>query len=588
MLDPRIYRTGLVVVALAAIVLAFSLNNQQGPLGTTLAPEAFNGQNAYATMTKLAAQHPDRRPGSRGDRAVGEYVAQQLRADGFAVSTAGFAGRTVDGTRRLQTVTGTLAGSSPASIVVLAHRDALRRPGTAELSGTGVLLELARDLSGETQNHTIVLASTSGSLGGAGAAELARSLPGPVDAVLVLGDLAGNEVHQPVVVPWSNSTLVAPSMLRNTVSAALGAQTGLPAGGNSLGGQFLHLALPMAISEQAPFDVRGVPSVLLSLSGQQPPRADEPTSVNRITALGRTVLQTVSALSGGALASPPSAYLLWSGKVVPAWAVRLLVLALILPVLGATIDGLARARRRGHSIGPWLVWVLSAAVPFALAALTVLVLHLLGVIDGATPGPLGGNAVRIHSSALVVMVLLAGVIAGAFALVRPILVRAVAHRGQLADVGGDGAAAALLLILCLLAIALWWANPFTAALIVPALHLWMWVVAPVAKPRRPVSLALVLGGLVVPILAVVYYAHTLGLGAPGTVWSAVLLLAGGAVSVTAALECCVLLGCMTSLVLIALRSARQTRREEVPITVRGPITYAGPGSLGGTGSTLRR
>jgi hypothetical protein len=588
MLDPRIYRTGLVVVALAVIVLAFSLNNQQGPLGTTLAPEAFNGQNAFVTMTKLAAQNPDRRPGSRGDHAVAGDVAQQLQADGFAVSRTGFTGHTVDGTRGLETVTGTLAGSSPASIVVLAHRDALGRPGTADLSGTGVLLELARDLSGETQNHTIVLASTSGSLGGAGAAQLARSLPGPVDAVLVLGDLAGSEVHQPVVVPWSNARLVAPTMLRNTVSAALGAQTGLPGGGNSLGGQFLHLALPMAISDQAPFNARGVPAVLLSLSSQQPPKADEPTSPNQITALGRTVLQTVSALSGGAQVSPPSAYLLWSGKVVPAWAIRLLVLALILPVLGATIDGLARARRRGHSIGPWLVWVLSAAVPFALAALTVLVLDLVGLIDGATPGPLGGDAVRIHGSVIAVMTLLALVIAAGFAVVRPLLVRAIALRGRVADVGGDGAAAAFLLILCLLAIALWWANPFSAALIVPALHLWMWVVAPEVKPRWPVSFALVLGGLIVPIVAVIYYAHSLGLSAAGTVWSGVLLVAGGTVGVTAALEGCILLGCVTSLVLIALRSVRQTRPEDVPVTVRGPITYAGPGSLGGTGSALRR
>ena len=65
-LDPRIYRTGLVAVALAVIVLAFSLENQPGPLTTTLAPEAFNGGHAYATMTRLAKQYPNRRPGTPG------------------------------------------------------------------------------------------------------------------------------------------------------------------------------------------------------------------------------------------------------------------------------------------------------------------------------------------------------------------------------------------------------------------------------------------------------------------------------------------------------------------------------------------
>ena len=37
-----------------------------------------------------------------------------------------------------------------------------------------------------------------------------------------------------------------------------------------------------------------------------------------------------------------------SGKLVPLWAVRLLVLALILPVAATTLDAAARTRRRGH------------------------------------------------------------------------------------------------------------------------------------------------------------------------------------------------------------------------------------------------
>jgi Peptidase family M28 len=585
MLDPRIYRTGLVVVALAVIVVAFSLGNQPGPLGTTLAPEAFNGQNAYATMAKLAARNPQRRPGSAGDDAVAGYVAAQLRADGFSVSTDRFSGRTVAGARPLAAVLGTLPGLSSESIVVVAHRDALQGPSAADVSGTAVLLELARDLSGQTQNRSIVLASTSGTIGGAGAAQLAHSLPGPVDAVITLGDMAGSRARQPVVVPWSNTRLVAPTMLRNTVAAALGSQATLPPGGTSLGGQFLHLALPMAISDQAPFIASGQPSVLLSLSGDRPPAPTAPTDPNRITMLGRTVLETVNALSAGPRVSPPSAYLLYAGKVVPAWGIRLLVLALIVPVLAATVDGLARARRRGHSIGRWLVWVLASAAPFALGAIVVLLLSLVGVIDNAVPGPVGAGAVSVHGSQIAIMVLLAAVIAAGFAALRGVLAQATADSG---DPGRPGAAAALLLVLCLLTIAVWLANPFASALIVPALHLWMWVVAPEVAPRRAVSVLLVLGGLALPALAVFYYSHALALNLPDTLWSAVLLVAGGTASPEAAIECSVLLGCVISVVLIAWRSARQARPEELPITVRGPITYAGPGSLGGTGSALRR
>ena len=588
MLDPCIYRTGLVVVALAVIVVAFSLGDQQGAIGSTLAPAAFNGQNAYATMTRLAARYPDRRPGSAGDRALAADMTSQLRADGFSVSARSYSGWTAERTRQLQSVTATLAGPSSGSVVVVAHRDALRGPSAAGLSGTAVLLELARDLSGETQTRTIVLASISGSLGGVGATELAHTLPGPVDAVIVLGDLAGSDVRQPVVVPWSNTSLVAPPMLRNTVAAALGSQANLSPGSTSLGAQFLHLALPTATTDQSEFNAEGDPSVLLSLSGDHSPSVDEPTTANQISALGHAVLQTVGALSAGAPVAPSSTYLWYGGKLVPAWAVRLLVLALIVPVLGATIDGVARARRRGYSIGRWLVWVLSAAAPFALAVLGALALHVLGYIDSVPPGPTTGGVVPMHGSSIAVMAFLVGVIAAGFAVVRPLVISIVDEDGALADLTGPGAAAALLVVLCAATIAIWLRNPFTAVLILPALHLWMWAVGPGVKPRRTVMFGLLAGGLLLPALAIAYYAHALGLTAADTVWSAILQLAGGRVGPILALEGCALLGCLASLVLITLRSLRERPRDELPIAVRGPIGYAGPGSLGGTSSALRR
>jgi hypothetical protein len=589
MLDPRIYRMGLVVVALAVIVVAFSLGDQQPGLGTTLAPEAFNGQDAYATMTKLAARYPRRPPGSAADRAIADYVAAQLRRDGFAVSTDDFSARTVDGTRSLRTVTGTLAGLTNGSIVVVAGRDALAPPSTAGLSGTGVLLELAHDLSGETQRRSIVLTSTSGTLGEAGVTRLARTIPGPVDAVIVLGDLAATEVHQPVLAPWSDTTLVAPTVLRNTLATALGAQAGLAPGGTSLPGQVLHLALPLAVGGQAPFIARGEPAIALSLSGARPAAPNEPTSAGRITALGRAVLQTAGALSAGATIAAPSGYLLWSGKVVPLWAVRLLVLALIVPVLGAVIDGLARARRRGHAVIGWLVWALSAAAPFAAAAVAVVGLRALGLIDVAPPGPVDGAAIEIHAFQISVIALLACLIAAGFAVLRPVILGALVDPEVLDDASGPGAAAAVLLVLCAVAILLWLANPFTAALIVPGLHLWTWAVGTRVRPPRLAMTALILAGLAVPAAAIVYYARTLGLGPADTVWSAVQQLAGGSVGLGLAIESSLVLGCLTSLGLITVRSTRGAKRpEEVPVTVRGPVTYAGPGSLGGTRSALRR
>jgi hypothetical protein len=590
MLDPRIYRTGLVAVALAVVVFAFSLYDQRGAVSTTLAPDAFNGQNAYATMSKLAASYPHRRPGSAADYAIAADVVHQLRRYGFLVSRDFFDARTAAGTRRLENVVGVRPGLGGGRIVVVAHRDALASPAAADASGTAVLLELARVLAGETQHRTIVLASTSGSSGAAGAARLAATLGRGVDAVIVLGDLAGTRVRAPIVVPWSNAQKLAPTLLRNTVAGALATQAGLAPGALGLGDQFAHLAFPMAATEQGPFGADGLPAVLLSVSGERPAGADEPTSPAQIAALGRTTLQTVTALDGGATMPAPSAYLLYDGKLIPRWALRLLVLALILPVLGTAVDGAARARRRGHSIVRWLVWTTSAAVPFVLGLLVVLASRTIGLVGAAPPGPLAAGAVPLDGKGIAVLLMAGCAVGVGFGVVRPLMTRMASPRRHdvAAEPYGEGAGAALLLLLCAAVLAIWMMNPFAAALLIPALHLWMWIAEPTVRPRAWTALLLLAGGLALPALTAVYYAVTLGLDPVALTWNGALALAGGDIGLLTALEWSAALGCGVSATLIALRTIRQARPEARPVTVRGPVTYAGPGSLGGTESALRR
>ena len=49
-------------------------------------------------------------------------------------------------------------------------------------------------------------------------------------------------------------------------------------------------------------------------------------------------------------------------------------------------------------------------------------------------------------------------------------------RARIVDRSDDGTAAALLLVMSVAAVLLWIANPFAAALMVPALHLWLWAI----------------------------------------------------------------------------------------------------------------
>jgi hypothetical protein len=585
-LDPRIYRAGFLPILFVLVLVGFSLREPPRPLTTALASDAFDGAAAFRQLDRLAAAAPLRRPGSAGDRLVAQRVGETLRANGFRVGTRSFTAQTADGSRELETVVGERAGFSPQRILVIAHRDALGRGARAELSGTAALLELARVLGGRTLGRTLVLASTSGGTAGLAAAdELALRAAGsgsPVDAVLVLGDLAGVRTVRPLVVPWSPTTTLAPLQLRRTVEAAVAVETGLRPGGVRLAVQLARLAFPLTLGEQGPFDAHGLGAVLLSASGERPPTADAPVSAERLTAFGRAALHSVSALDGLAAVPGSEPYVLLEQKVLPAWPVRLLALALMLPVLLAAVDALARVRRRRERVGMWLRWVAASAVPFLLAALLTVALFATGLVEAAPGAPVAGAAAAPSAAALAsVLVLLALAWLG----LRPPLLRALGVAG---DSAAGGAATAVVLVLCVATLVVWAENPYASLLLIPALHLWLLAMAPETHLRRIAALALWALALLPPLLVAYAYARQFGLDPLELAWMGLLLVAGGALSPLAVLVWCVVLGCTAAAFAIVLRASHDDDGPSMPITVRGPRTYAGPGSLGGTESALRR
>ena len=269
MLDPRIYRAAFLPVLFALVLVGFSLREQPRGVTTTLAPEAFDGEAAFRQLDRLATAAPQREPGSAEDQAVARTVEQGLRTSGFDVSVRRFDARTSVGKRTVETVIGERTGFSSQRILVVAQRDAIGTGARAQLSGTAALLELARVLGSRTLKRTLVLASISG--GPAAAKELAEHAGGDVDAVIVLGDLAGTRTVRPVVVPWADGEAVAPLELRRTVETAVAAETGAGAGRTRPFYQFTRLAFPLTLGLQGPFNGAGLPAVLLSVGGERPP-----------------------------------------------------------------------------------------------------------------------------------------------------------------------------------------------------------------------------------------------------------------------------------------------------------------------------
>jgi hypothetical protein len=597
MLNGRLYRAAFVPLVFALAIAAFSLTGRPRPLTARLAPDAFQGERALSELKALATAYPERRPGSRGDEQLAARVARTLEGlgggsagGGFSVQTHHFSAQTIDGRRSLTTVVAQRPGSINATpIVILAHRDAAVRGSQAELSGTAALLELARVFAARQTRRTIVLVSTSGGSGGAaGAANFAGNSHGPVDAAIVLGDLAGRHLARPFVVPFSNAYGSAPLQLQRTFADAIKHEAGTNPGVPSAIGQLAHLAFPLTVGEQGALNAAGLPSVLVQVSGERGPSAGEPVSRERLEGSGRAVLGAVDALDAAPdISQAMETGVLLQRKSLPAWALRLVGAMLLLGPLIAVVDGLARMRRRRAPVGRWVLWTLTCALPFITCALFAYLLGRLGILSAAPGAPALPSAMPLNGSAAVALLAVALVLGIAWMQWRTL----VRRLGWGSRPDPEVAGLSMLLVLLPLSVLVWALDPFTALLLIPALHLWLLLAPAELRPRPLGALGLVGLGLAPLAVLVIFYAHQLGLGPGEVLWSAMLLAAGGHLGIVGALLWSIALGCAAVAVMLSLRAPSAPTgvgSDDFEITIRGPMSYAGPGSLGGTESALRR
>jgi hypothetical protein len=597
MLDPRIYRAALIPILFALIVGAFSLSDRPRPIGTTLEPDAFSTSRAQADLDAWVRAYPARRAGDSGDAALAARLAGAFRAMGsYQVSTPSFEAETADGKRRLTTVIARQVGQPGPGLVVVAHRDALGRGARAELSGTAAMMELARVVRGGRLKRTITFVSTSGGSAGLGGARdlperLTGRLTGRPGAVLVLGDLAGTTVRRPFVAGWSTGDGVGSLQLRRTVEAAVRKEAGTNPGGARATSQWARLAFPVTVGEQGPLVAADLPTALMSVSGERSPPADDPIVRNppRLQPFGRAALRTLTALDNApTLTGAGSTHALVTlRKVLPLWAVRLLVASLLLAPMLVAVDGFARVRRRHEPVGPWVWWLLAAAAPIAVALAFAWFLGITGLLPATPPEPVAAGAIPVGTSGTVALVAIGLVALLGWIALRPALMRRAGSRPG--PFRGEGAGAALLVNWCAVAGVLWLRNPYAAGLLVPGAHALLAVVAPEVRLRRALAVGLVVVAAAPFLLVDLSIAGQLGLSPAHFAWFCVLLVAGGVVGPLGWVIWSLVLTCLVAALVMALRSRSSvTPPETQQITVRGPVSYAGPGSLGGTESALRR
>lgn len=522
-------RLGIGALLLAALIAAFSLQQQPDPFTGDIPPDAFDAQTGARLTTVLASTYADRRAGSAGDDALAARIAELLRnaMPTAEVHTDEFSAPTPDGQRRLRNVSATLLGQPGPEIVVVAHRDALEPGSAAELSATGALLTLARTAGQSRFDRTIRFVSTTGASGGGltGATRLARQLSEPVEAVLVLGDMSGGRDRAPEVVPWSNSRQAAPLRLQRTVEEALRAEALKPTSTTGLWTQLVHRGLPATVGEQGEINQGGAPAVLLSAGGTSRPAADARVDPARFSAYGRAALRSLRALdSPGASVGPQLSGFVIAGQVMPAWAMRILILAIVLPVLGGALIVLLTLHRERHPLAAGVAWTAGCAIGPLVAGLLIIGLGRVGAIGPAVPAPFAGGSAPPTAWAWVLVAFLLILLIATIVVAGPRLTRDVAGRTRPSRIAVAAGVFGLMALVTLVLVA--W-NPPAGLLVLPALVAWPAAIAPVpvTSPLHRAGLALL--GALPPLAALGTVVGSLEVPLLQVPWWLVLLIAGG-------------------------------------------------------------
>jgi hypothetical protein len=517
--NSRLYRGSFAVVALAVLLVAFSIVRPVA-LPPPQLPANFDGPTARSLAAYLAGHYPDRSPGGAGSLAAAGWFRDQMRQYDLPVSSdTWFATIPGRGRTRLQNLWAVARGQSRQAIVVMAHRDDTG-DGTGandNATGTAALVELARGYalsstgSRVRSGHTIVFLSTdAGSFGGLGALRFASHPPFRVVAAIDLDAIGGRS--PPRIEIAGDAPRSPAASLVQTASRRLEEQTGQPPGRPSVVAQLIDLGFPFTLYGQGPFVARGIPALTITTAGARPPEAftdrSSTLSTERIGEIGRAAQQLVGSLDQGLELAQGTTTFVWAGqRFVRGWSIEVLLFTLLVPYLVAVVDLFAHCRRRRIPLLPAVRSLRSRVAVWLFAGGAFYVLDAFGAWPSGEARPPSPASEAAGDWPVLALILL-GVIAFTGWLLARQRLTVRRHSTPEEQLAGETSALIGLGIVSLLVLA---TNPYALVFFVPALHTWLWL--PQARPRhRPFALLLLAVGLVGPLLIVLSLAIRFGLG----------------------------------------------------------------------------
>ena len=526
----RTYRGTALLVAIPLLITAFTIARPE-PLPPPTLPASFDRIGASQTARELAQQFPTRAPGSTQAVDAADWVGGRLRSFGFRVQRDRFEADLPDrGIVHLENVLAVSPGRSPDVLLVLAHRDNLGiGPGANDnASGTGALLELARGyglraapgtgrVAPVGPTHTIVFLSTDGgAFGAAGIRRFLASSPFRTRIRAAINLVAIGGAERPRLEFAADSARSTDPALIETAAARFRQRAGVQPRRGSAWAQLIDLAFPFSLYEQAPVIGRKIPAVTFTTAGARPPRPVddqlETLEESRIAQAGLAAEGLLASLDEGvALSGETASYVYLGGRVVQGWAVKLVLIAALLPFLLAAVDLFARCRRRRIPLGPAFRSYRSRLAFWLWVGGLFGLLALVGAWTEGDSRPPPPDVPAIGDWPVVPLGALAVLGAAGWLVARERLIprRPVGGEEELA---GQTAALLVLGVVALLTVA---TNPFALIFVLPSLHAWLWL--PQVRPGpRWVRAAVVLIGFAGPAILLGSFAwrFDLGLDAP--------------------------------------------------------------------------
>jgi hypothetical protein len=228
--------------------------------------------------------------------------------------------------------------------------------------------------------------------------------------------------------------------------------------------------------------------------------------------MGRSAQELIGSLDQGLeLAQGTTSYVWVGDRIVRGWAIVLLLLALLAPVVVTGVDLFARCRRRRIQLAPAVRALRSRLAFWAFLALVFYAFDFLGAWPSGAPRPPNPATAAAGDWPVVALLALAGIGVAGWLVARYRLVPRAPVDAE-AELAGQTVALLALVVCALLVVA---TNPFGLVFALPALHVWLWL-PQVRTARPPVRLAVFAVGLAGPalVLGSLAFRFDLGLDAP--------------------------------------------------------------------------